>query len=81
MIKKIRKFISEVRGELAKAQWPVDPNEKGFRKFRELFDSTKVVMIAMLLLGGYIAFCDVVLVQVFGSITHRQQKTEQVAKP
>ena len=79
MIKKIRIFISEVRGELFKAQWPWDPNEKGIRRYRELYDSTKVVIIAMLLVGGYIAFCDLVLVQVFGSITHRQ-KTEQVAK-
>jgi len=71
MIKKIRIFIGEVRGELLKAQWPWDPNEKGVRRYRELFESTRVVIIAMLLLGGYIAFCDVILVQIFGTLTHR----------
>ena len=71
MIKKIRIFIGEVRGELLKAQWPWDPNEKGVRRYRELFDSTKVVIIAMLLLGGYIAFFDLILGIVFGQIVHR----------
>ena len=43
MFSKSRKFISEVRVELAKAQWPWDPNEKGFRRYKELNDSTVVV--------------------------------------
>lgn len=66
MIAKLRKFTGEVRGELAKAQWPWDPNEKGAKRYRELIDSTKVVLIAMLILGGYIALFDLALVEVVG---------------
>jgi preprotein translocase subunit SecE len=58
MFAKLKKFTGEVRGELAKAQWPWDPNEKGFRRYKELADSTVVVIVAMLILGGYIAFFD-----------------------
>ncbi|GAB4181063.1 MAG: hypothetical protein Fur0032_22150 [Terrimicrobiaceae bacterium] len=66
MISKLRKFTGEVRGELAKAQWPWDPNEKGFRRYKELVDSTMVVLIAMLILGGYIALFDLVLIEIVG---------------
>ena len=47
MFGKIRNFVAEVRTELAKAQWPWDPNEKGFKRYKELSDSTMVVLIAM----------------------------------
>ncbi len=69
MFAKTKKFISEVRTELGKAQWPWDLNEKGFKRYRELWDSTVVVVIAMLLLGGYIAFFDFVNVTVVGFLT------------
>ena len=62
MIAKTRNFFSEVKVELQKASWPWDPKEKGFRKYKELVDSTLVVIIAMLLLGGYVALFDFVLV-------------------
>ncbi len=64
MITKTKNFLNEVRVELQKASWPWDPKEKGFRKFKELTDSTLVVIIAMLLLGGYVALFDFVLVNV-----------------
>jgi preprotein translocase subunit SecE len=64
MIAKTRNFISEVKVELQKASWPWDPKEKGFRRYKELVDSTLVVVIAMLLLGGYVALFDFVLVNV-----------------
>ncbi|MDX2080536.1 MAG: preprotein translocase subunit SecE [Terrimicrobiaceae bacterium] len=70
MIKKVRKFMAEVRVELGKAQWPWDPNEKGFRRFKELSDSTVVVLVAMLILGGYIAFFDFILINIVGFLTH-----------
>ncbi len=70
MFSKIRKFTTEVRVELSKAQWPWDPTQKGFRRYKELTDSTVVVFIAMLLLGGYIAFFDFVLINVVGFLTH-----------
>jgi preprotein translocase subunit SecE len=69
MIGKVRTFFGEVRGELAKAQWPWDPNEKGFKRYKELVDSTTVVLIAMLILGGYIAFFDYILISVVSFLT------------
>ena len=65
----IRQFTSEVRAELLKASWPWDPKEKGFKRYKELIDSTLVVIIAMLLLSGYIAFLDFILLNVVGALT------------
>jgi len=62
MFTKAKNFFSEVKVELQKASWPWDPKEKGFRRYKELTDSTLVVVIAMLLLGGYVALFDFVLV-------------------
>jgi preprotein translocase subunit SecE len=70
MFSKLRKFTSEVRVELSKATWPWDPNEKGFRRYKELTDSTVVVLVAMIILGGYIAFFDFILINVVGFLTH-----------
>jgi preprotein translocase subunit SecE len=64
MIGKTKQFFNEVKVELQKCSWPWDPKEKGFRKYKELFDSTMVVMISMVLLGGYVALFDFVLVNV-----------------
>ena len=64
MITKIKNFFGEVKIELQKCSWPWDPKEKGFRRYKELTDSTLVVVIAMLLLGGYVALFDFVFVYV-----------------
>jgi preprotein translocase subunit SecE len=64
MITKAKNFFSEVKVELQKASWPWDMKERGFRRYKELTDSTLVVLIAMLLLGGYVALFDFVLVNV-----------------
>jgi preprotein translocase subunit SecE len=64
MIARTKNFFNEVKVELQKASWPWDPKERGFRKYKELTDSTLVVVIAMLLLGGYVALFDFVLVNV-----------------
>jgi len=69
MLARTKTFISEVRVELAKASWPWDPKEKGFKKYKELIDSTVVVVIAMLLLSGYIGLLDLVLIKVVGALT------------
>jgi len=69
MIGKVRNFFTEVRVELGKAQWPWYPNEKGFKRYKELVDSTMVVVIAMVILGGYIAFFDIILLNVVGFLT------------
>ena len=69
MIRKAKVFIAEVRAELGKCTWPWDPKEKGFRRIKELSDSTVVVIVAMLILGGYIAFFDLMLVNAVGWLT------------
>ena len=62
MFAKVKNFFSEVKVELQKASWPWDTKEKGFRRYKELTDSTVVVVVAMMLLGGYVALFDFVLV-------------------
>ena len=64
MFTKVKNFFGEVKVELQKASWPWDPKERGIRRYKELIDSTLVVLIAMLLLGGYVALFDFVLVNV-----------------
>jgi preprotein translocase subunit SecE len=70
MSNKITTYINEVRAELAKVQWPWDDSERGFKRYKELWDSTLVVIIAMLLVGGYISFFDFVTINVVGFLTH-----------
>ena len=69
MLGKTKNFFSEVKMELQKASWPWDPKEKGFRRFKELTDSTLVVIIAMLLLGGYVSLFDFILMNVVHHFT------------
>jgi preprotein translocase subunit SecE len=64
MITKTKDFFNEVKIELQKASWPWDPKERGFRRYKELSDSTVVVIVAMLLLGGFVALFDFLLVNV-----------------
>jgi preprotein translocase subunit SecE len=69
MLGKTKSFFNEVRVELQKASWPWDMKEKGVRRYKELTDSTVVVVIAMLLLGGYISLFDFVLINFFHFFT------------
>lgn len=69
MFSKIKKFYSEVKAELRKATWPWDPKERGFKKYRQLIDSTVVVLIATLLLGAYVAFGDLIMVYAMKLLT------------
>ena len=61
--------FSEVKVELQKASWPWEPKEKGLKKYKELIDSTLIVVIAMLLLSGYVAFWDFIMVNVVSAFT------------
>jgi preprotein translocase subunit SecE len=65
----VRKYFSEVFTELRKANWPWDPRETGFAKYKELIDSTVVVSVAMLLLGCYVAGFDLILRKAFEAAT------------
>ena len=61
MIGRAKQFLDEVKSELEKASWPWDPKEKGMKRYRELIDSTMVVVIAMVLLSCYVSFWDIIL--------------------
>ena len=65
---KVFKFIGEVKTELRKASWPweSDPKIRGFKKYKELIDSTVVVLIAIILLAGYVALWDLIHTQAVG---------------
>lgn len=69
MLGKVGKFFGEVRSELHKATWPWDPKEKGLKRYKQLIDSTVVVLIATLLLGAFVAFFDFLMVTVMKWIT------------
>ncbi len=68
---KVSGFIGEVKGELRKASWPwdSDPKSKGFRKYKELTDSTIVVLIAVILLAGFVQFWDFIQILTVGFLT------------
>ena len=59
---KLFTFIGEVKTELRKASWPweSDPKIRGFKKYKELIDSTIVVLVAIILLAAYVALCDLI---------------------
>ena len=69
MFSKTQNFIAEVKTELQKASWPWDPNEKGVKKYRELIDSTSVVIVAMILLSGFVSLWDLVMMSIVGALT------------
>ncbi|MBK1826343.1 preprotein translocase subunit SecE [Haloferula rosea] len=71
MFAKASRFIGEVKGELRKANWPweSDPKIKGFKKYKELVDSTVVVLIAAILLAGFVSLWDIVHTQVVFFLT------------
>ena len=62
MFSKIANFTREVKTELQKATWPWDPKEKNFgAKYKELIDSTIVVIIGMLMLAAFVSLIDFAL--------------------
>ena len=63
------KFIREVKVELDKCSWPWDPNLTGFKKYKELIESTVVVIISVVLLAGFVTSSDWILAHVVGALT------------
>ena len=63
------KFVSEVKVELEKCSWPWDPNQTGFKKYKELIESTVVVVISVVLLAGFVTSCDWILTHLVGALT------------
>ena len=72
MFRKVSTFIGEVKTELRKASWPweSDPKIKGFKKYKELIDSTIVILVAMTLLAAYVALWDLVNREVVSFLTN-----------
>ena len=70
MFRKISQYISNIKGELKKCSWPweSDPKVTGFKKYRELWTSTLTVLIARVLLGGYVAFFDFIMAEVVATL-------------
>jgi preprotein translocase subunit SecE len=65
----IFKFVGETKVELDKCAWPWDPNQTGFKKFRELRDSTVVVILSVILLAGFVTTSDWLLTHLVGFLT------------
>jgi len=65
----ILKFVGEVKVELDKCSWPWDPNQTGFKKYKELIESTVVVVISVVLLAGFVTSCDWILTHLVGALT------------
>ena len=65
----IFKFVGEVRVELDKCSWPWDPNQTGFKKYKELRDSTVVVILSVIMLAGFVTSSDWVLTHLVGFLT------------
>jgi preprotein translocase subunit SecE len=62
-------FVAEVKVELAKCSWPWDPNQTGIKKYKELIESTAVVIVSTVLLAGFVTTSDLVLAHVVGFLT------------
>ena len=67
--KPIYKFVGEVKVELDKCAWPWDPNQTGFKKYKELIESTVVVIISVVLLAGFVTTCDFFLAHLVSFLT------------
>jgi preprotein translocase subunit SecE len=65
---RIVRFVRETRAELAKCNWPWDSAQKGTARYRELIDSTIIVIVAMVLLGAYTSAFDLILMRATGLI-------------
>ena len=66
---RLRRFFSEVTAELQKCSWPWDPKERGVAKYRELIDSTSMVVIGMLLMSGFVSLWDLIMINLVGWMT------------
>ncbi|MGK0184458.1 MAG: preprotein translocase subunit SecE [Verrucomicrobiales bacterium] len=66
---KVTKFFSDIMIELRKASWPWDPKERGFKKYKELTDSTIVVFIAMILLAAFVSAWDLIMIGMMKLLT------------
>lgn len=67
---KITQYLAEVKSEMSKANWPWDMQEKGFKRFRQLSDSTLVVLVATVVMGGFVALWDLIIREAVKLLTY-----------
>jgi preprotein translocase subunit SecE len=77
----IFKFVGETKVELDKCAWPWDPNQTGFKKYRELRDSTVVVILSVVLLAGFVTTSDWLLTHLVGFLTGTGIATAHAGAP
>jgi len=65
IVQNTTQFVREVRVELSKVTWPA---WKPISPKTELWASTLVVVIAVLLLSGFIGVVDVILARIIGLV-------------
>jgi preprotein translocase subunit SecE len=62
-------LLLRYRAQVFKCSWPWDPAQTGVKKYKELFESTAVVIISVVLLAGFVTTSDLVLAHVVGALT------------
>ncbi len=65
-------YAEQVREELVKCTWPWDPNLEPFnpRKYRQLTESTVVVIVLTVMMAGLISVADVLIHPAVGFLTN-----------
>ena len=68
MFQKIKTFIVEVVAEMNKVSWPIKRGKdlKPAERYREIIDSTTMVIVSTIALAAYIGLVDVVLSSLMG---------------
>ncbi len=68
MFQKIKTFIVEVVAEMNKVSWPIKRGKdlKPAERYRELIDSTTMVIVSTIALAAYIGLVDMVLSSLMG---------------
>jgi preprotein translocase subunit SecE len=68
MFQKIKTFVVEVVAEMNKVSWPIKRGKdlKPAERYRELIDSTTMVIVSTIALAAYIGLVDVVLSSLMG---------------
>ena len=73
MFRKVSTFVTEVKGELKKANWPweSDPKVTGFKKYKQLTDATLVVLVAIIFLAAFVGLWDIINQEVISFIVNK----------
>ena len=64
----IKAFLGQTAAELQKCTWPWDPSQTGLKKYKELIDSSVIIIVASIFLGAFVMSADFILIKVIGFI-------------